>query len=498
MLRALVAALLAAALLPSGAVAATKPSVPACALGTSAADARGFYAPALARAERRYAARHPTAGPAARRAFSTGVAAWIYGLAPLSVRETVKGFPANQIISFAALARPEVETVVALNVDTAYSTARLDLSGGPLVIDVPGTAGRYYVLQLLDLYSNTIGYIGRRTTGTRAGSYVIVPPAYRGPLPAGLRRVRSPTDTVWLIGRTLVRNEADLPAVASLLRGYTITPLASWRSGSRQASVVLPRFPARLPPLEIPSGIAFYDKLATLMAEEPPSRGDACALRAFRAAGIGAAPSRESAGALAAAPRAAARLLARALRRANASSRRRNNGWLIPGRYVGDYGRNYLGRALVARILLGANTATETVYAFGANDSSGRALSGRHRYRLRFPRGRLPPAGAFWSLTMYDRDGYLVANAIDRYGIGDRTRGLRHAADGSLTLQIQQRPPRGAVRANWLPAPRGRFQLVMRLYEPRRSVLDGSWRPPPLNRFAQVARRIQGPIPRSR
>ncbi len=462
--------------------------MPACALGTSAADLRGFYSPALAQAERRFAARHPAARPAARRAFSAGVAAWIYGLPPLSVRETTRGFPANQIISVGALVDPSVQLVVAPNVDTAYSFGRLDLSGGPVVIDVPDTAGRYYVLQLLDLYSNTIDYIGRRTTGTRPGSHVIVPPGYRGPLPAGVPRIKSPTDTVWVLGRTLARSQADLAAVVPLLRGYTITPLARWPAGVRRPSVVLPGFPELRRPV-IPSGFAFYDALGALLAGQPPPRGDACALRTFRRAGIGPdlTPSSQAEGAvrvaLAEAPLAGARLLSGALRRANAYSRRRNSGWLKPGPYVGDYGRNYLGRAVVARTLLGALTAEENVYLYGFDDSRGRPLSGRHRYRVRFARGNLPPVGAFWSLTMYNRDSYLYANPIDRYAIGDRTPGLRRAPDGSLTLYLQRRPPSGAARANWLPSPRGRFRVIMRLYEPRRSVLEGSWRPPPLSRL---------------
>ena len=460
----------------------------ACALGTSAADLRGFYSPALARAERRFAARHPAAGPAARRAFSTGVAAWIYGLPPLSVRETTRGFPANQIISVGALVDPSVQLVVAPNVDTAYSFGRLDLSGGPVVIDVPDTAGRYYVLQLLDLYSNTIDYIGRRTTGRGAGSFVIVPPDYRGPLPAGVPRIRSSTDTVWLLGRTLVQDEADLAAAVRLLRDYTVTPLARWQAGARRPSLVLPAFPA-LPRREIPSGFAFYDALGALLTAEPAPGGDACALRAFRRAGIGPGrtPSTEAEGAvrtaLAEAPKAGERLVSGALRRVNAYSRRRNEGWLALGPYVGDYGRNYLGRAVVARTLLGALTAEENVYLYGFDDSRGRPLSGRHRYRVRFARGQLPPVGAFWSLTMYNRDSYLYANPIDRYAIGDRTPGLRRAPDGSLTLYLQHRPPSGAARANWLPSPRGRFRVIMRLYEPRRSVLEGSWRPPPLSRL---------------
>jgi hypothetical protein len=406
----------------------------------------------------------------------------------VSVRQTVERFPRNQIVSVAKLADPGTTTVVAPNVDTTYTVSRLDLSEGPLVIDVPDTRGRYYVLQLLDAFSDTFTYIGRRTTGTRAGSYALVPPGFGGALPAGVKRIVSPTNLVWLLGRTLVSSPAEIPAVEPLLRRYGVTPLAGWVAGRRQDPLVLAGFPLR-GETTLPRGLAFFDALGAVLAENPPPRRDRCALRAFAsAAGIGPGRMPSTAtdplirGALAAAVRAAPRLVARALERTNRYSRRRNNGWLISLGYIGRHGRNYLGRAVVARNALGANTPAETVYPLALTDSRSRALSGRHRYRLRFARGELPPVNGFWSLTMYDGRGFLIRNAIDRYAIGDRTRGLRRGRDGSLTIIVQRRRPRGAGRANWLPAPRGRFRMIMRLYEPRRSILRGSWAPPPVER----------------
>jgi hypothetical protein len=415
------------------------------------------------------------------------VAAYVYGVAPLSVGLTVDRFPPNTVVSIAKLVEPAVKTVVLPNHDTTYTVAQLDLSSGPLVIDVPDTAGRYYVLQLLDAYSNTFRYIGRRTTGTKAGSFALVPPGFSGNLPAGVSRIESPTPLVWMLGRTLVRDETETPAVTPLLAGYSATPLADWAAGRPRRPIVLSTFPPQ-PRISLPRGLAFFDSLGAHLRDNPPPARDACALRAFAAAGIGPGrtPSAEAAGAvragLEAARRYGPRFLSAAARRSNAYSRRRNNGWLVPQAYVGRYGRNYLGRAVIARNLLGANTRAETVYPLGFTDSRGRPLRGRHRYTLRFERGRLPPVGAFWSLTMYDRDGYLYANPLDRYAIGDRTSGLRRGRDGSLTLFLQHRRPKGAARANWLPAPRGGFRVALRLYEPRRAVLSGAWRPPPLER----------------
>jgi hypothetical protein len=476
---------IAAALLAtlSAGVAQARPSVPECALGGVRGDARDYYRSELQRAEKRFGG-----SPAARRVFSRGLAAYVYGLGPVSVGRTVLRFPENQLVSIGALTNPSVKTVVLPNVDTTYTVGRANLAAGPRVFDVPGTAGRYYVIQFLDAYSNTFAYVGRRTTGTHAGSYALVGPGFSGVLPAGVKRIQSPTNLVWVLGRTLVKSEADLVRVTDLMRGYRTTALAAWSAGERQAPLVLPAFPAQ-PPTAVPSGLAFYDTLGADLASNPPPAGDACALRAFAQAGVGAVrtPGTQATGvqreALEAAVAAGPRLIERAERRENRRSRARNNGWLIAGRYIGDYGSNWLARAVVARNALGANTRPETVYPLALTDSRGRALSGRHRYTLRFPRGQLPPVGAFWSLTMYDDERFLVENAIDRYAVGDRTPGLRRGKDGSLTIHIGRRAPRGAAaRANWLPAPPGRFRLAMRLYEPKRSVLKERWRPPPLRR----------------
>jgi hypothetical protein len=474
----LLAALLAAVAVSAApaAGAPARPSAPACALGGSAADLKGFFAAELVRAERRFGG-----SAQSRRRFAAAVAAYVYGLGPVSVLQTVQRFPENQLISIAALTNPTVRTVVLPNVDTTYTVGRLQLAGAPRVLDVPDTAGRYYVIQLLDAYSNTFAYVGRRTTGTRAGSYAVVPPGFGGTLPAGVKRIQSPTNLVWVLGRTLVGDAADMPAVSTLMEGYRFTVLSDWVNGGRQAPILLGGFPAT-PAVVIPKGAAYFTALGEILRTDPPPGRDECALRAFARAGIGpgsAGPAREAA----AAARAGSRIVARAERRANRFRVERNNGWVLPGPYVGAYGRNYLGRAVIATAALGANTRPETVYPLAVDDSRGRPLSGRRRYTIRFERGQLPPANAFWSLTMYGSDRYLVDNPIDRYAIGDRTGGLRRGRDGSLTIHVQHARPRSAAAAaNWLPAPAGRFRLAMRIYEPRRPAVNGRWAPPPVRR----------------
>jgi hypothetical protein len=442
-------------------------SVPSCALGTSAADLKGFFASELAKLK--------------QPKLAAATAAYVYGVAPVSIAQTTLRFPENALISIAALTNPTVRTVVLPNHDTTYTVGRIQLSGGPRVLDVPDTGGRYYVIQLLDAYSNTFAYVGRRTTGTRPGTYVIVPPGYKGSLPAGVKRIQSPTNLVWVLGRTLVQDQADMPAVAALMGGYKITALDAWTAGQRQDPLVLGAFPT-VAPVVIPKGPAYFAKLGEILASDPAPKRDACALKVFARAGIGPGKAPTDAPLLNRAIKLGKRVVARAELRADHFGTKRNNGWLLPGAYIGAYGRNYLGRAVIATSALGANTPPETVYPLAVDDVKGRPLSGRHGYTIRFKRGQLPPANAFWSVTIYGKDRYLVANPIDRYAIGDRTKGLRRGSDGSLTIYVQHARPKGAKAANWLPAPSGSFRLAMRIYEPRRSVLSGRWHPPPLQR----------------
>jgi hypothetical protein len=457
--------ILAASLAAAGGAGAAKPAklrVPACALGTSAADLKGFYAKQLAKL---HGAR-----------LQSATAAYVYGLAPVSIAQTTLRFPENTLISIAALTNPETRTVVLPNHDTTYTVERLQLSGGPRVLDVPDTHGRYYVIQFLDAYSNTFAYVGRRTTGTKPGSYAIVPPGYKGSLPAGVKRIQSPTNLVWVLGRTLVQDDADMPAVADLMGQYRMTPLDAWTTGQHANPLILGSFPAQMP-VEIPVGSAFFDRLGEILKSDPPPKRDACAVRAF-APGLSAQASVRVA-----AVKAGKRIVARAEAKADRFGAARYNGWLYPGPYIGSYGRNYLGRAVIATAALGANTRPETVYPLAVDDSQGRPLRGRHGYTIRFPRGDLPPANAFWSVTAYDSKRYLSPNPIDRYSVGDRTKGLRRGKDGSLTIYVQNKRPKGAKAANWLPVPKGSFRLAMRIYEPRRSVLNGRWKPPPVLRL---------------
>lgn len=427
------------------------------------------------------AARSPKPNPG-QLARQLGAQAYVYGLALLDEQRVITNFPANTLISVTELSTPAERLVPLPNVDTLYTVARLELAGGPLIVHVPAEHGRYYTLQLLDAYTNSFGYIGRRATGTRAGDYAIVGPGWHGRLPRGTHRIAAPTPTVWLLGRTLVDGTRDLTRVHTIQHEYALTTL----SGASLPRVFLPG--STLHPAALPTGLAFYDALGAAMAKNPPPRADRPLLRRLAAVGVGAGrtPSTER---LSAATRAGLiagvalgrRQLAAYASRLTTSSERRHRGWLVPPAATGRYGTDYRLRAYVAQNALGANVPAEAVYPIAFMDSRLHPLSGRHRYVLHFAAGQLPPVKAFWSLTMYDASLFLVTNPLDRYAVGDRTPGLRRNRDGSLDILIQHRPPRSR-RGNWLPAPSGRFVLALRLYEPRASVIRGTWPLPTLTR----------------
>jgi hypothetical protein len=441
------------------------------------------------------------------RTYAAAEAAYVYGLPLVKVHDTVRKFRfRNTIVSVAALTDPETKAVVSPNVDTAYTVGWLSLTQGPLVIDVPNTRGRFYTIQFMDGYSNSFAYLGSGSTGTRAGSYVLVPPGWNGEVPDGVRIVRSPTRTVWLLGRTVVDDAADMERVKPLLQKYVATPLALWENGVRGRSIVLDRQPNQ-PPSETPTGTDFIATLNQELTIDPPPRRQRCVLRALAPAGVevpddspAAVQAADAANAVAnprgsvlstpendaiiAGTRDARRLVANASARFADVSSAGNRGWSVMTQaWIGDFGTHYLGRAVIATDLLAANVRRIAVYPTSYEDSRGRPLTGRHRYTITFPRGGLPPVRAFWSMTMYQRDNFLYANEIDRYAVGDRERGLRRNADGSLTIYVQHRRPTGAkARANWLPAPAGAFHLIMRLYLPKPSVFSGDYRIPPFVR----------------
>lgn len=483
--------------------------IAACAFGRDIPGLTGYLQTAVGNAADDYANRlsgaNTTTRAHARQVFAAAAAAYVYGLPQVTERATVTHFPRNEIISVAALANPRVQTVVAPNVDTAYTVAWLDLTNGPIVINVPDTGERFYTFQFLDAFTNAFSYVGSGSTGTKAGAYALVPPGYSGALPPGVTPIGAPSNTVWLLGRTLVNSTADLPAVKALQEQYEATPLTAWEQGVRQSPVVLDQYPPSIPKT-IPTGSEFIATLNDEMNIDPPSQAESCALQAMAPAGVevphptaaqsllsdlsdtapplpSVAGDPASSEAVSAGTAAAVQIIAGADTTLNTGSRGANNGWEVLGSWVGDYGTRYLPRAIVATNLLGANTPSQSLYPTASTDVKGKPLDGAHAYTIRFSKGDLPPVHAFWSLTMYNASYFLYANPIERYAIGNRTQGLHPARDGSLTIVVQHdQPATAAARANWLPAPSGTFHLILRLYQPTQAALTGKWKPAPVLR----------------
>ena len=403
---------------------------------------------------------------------------------------SLKSAPMNSFTHAANLAGPG-DRFVSVNNDTLYSIATVDVSGGPQILHVPDADGAYYVIQIVDAWTNNIAYIGRRATGTREAEYLLTPPGWSGYGNGGSIPVAMSTDVVTLIGRWACDGVDDLPRVHGLEAQLTLRPEHDDNrpgDGLEQPSIV-----------GLPEDLAFYERMRTWMADFPPSIGSRSYQERFRPLGLLAAePCRddgsETANALAAGYAIGRQRVEDASRAPGTSA----GGWVLMP-HLFDYNVDYLGigtfdtpdwkihdretayltRALAARVGLWGNHGYEASYAQVFTDDHGERLNGAHTYTVTFPSS--PPVDAFWSLTMYDvPDYYLTANPIDRYSIGDRTPGLRTADDGSITIVMSHdRPPNAS---NWLPAPSGDFRPIVRLYQPRRDVIDGSYELPPVVR----------------
>jgi hypothetical protein len=399
-----------------------------------------------------------------------------------------KAAPLNQFAHIATFPRPEDREVVRPNVDTLYSFAWLDLSRGPVILHLPEMTGRYYLMQLLDAWTNVFASIGTRTTGEQKGNFAIVGPQWRGALPAGVKKVQAPTNTVWIIGRTLTRGPADYAAVHAIQAQYTLTPLSAWgQKYSPPAGKVDPGVDMQTPPVQQVAKMkaaTFFQTLAASLKAEPPLPADAPAMKKFAALGLVAGKDFNPAKLKPAVVQALEAGVQQGQKRIKAKAMKigvLKNGWQMPQPPMGAYGTDYEQRAAVAFFGLGANLREDAVYPTAYWDQEGKQLSGKQRYVLHHDQDQLPPVKAFWSLTMYHQDTFLAANPINRYRLGDRDP-LKYNADASLDLYLQHQSPGPDKEANWLPAPADDFNVTLRLYWPKNNVLNGSWTPPPIQR----------------
>jgi hypothetical protein len=398
----------------------------------------------------------------------------VYELARLRYQQSFnpanpKRLPLNTLQHAHQLADHNSRAVTAPNNDTLYSNANLDLRSGPVRIDVPEFGSRYYSIALVDAFTNNFAYIGKRATGTHAGSYLVAGPGWKGDVPAGVQLIHAPTPDVFLLVRILVDGPEDLEAVHKLQDAIVLT--APVQSSSAQAPL------APLPD----DGSNFVAVVNQTLRDNLPPAQDAAILAKVSSVGIW--PGAEGLSAENEALWKSSFAQAQAELRNSKRPSRLVSGWSYSSAEIGNFGTNYDLRAAVALFGLLALTPEEATYGSAVLDAKGEKIDGSRRYRIHVPKEL--PVDAFWSLSIYevepDGRAFFADNPIHRYAIGDRTRGLKRNADGSIDILVQCEKPAEDQLANWLPAPAsGHDRLSLRLYQPRAEILNGSFAFPAL------------------
>lgn len=381
--------------------------------------------------------------------------------------------------------------VTAPNADTLYTTAFLDVGDEPWVLAQPDMGDRYFLLPMLSGWTDVFAVPGSRTTGGAAQTFLITGPGWTGTVPDGMTELKSPTSMVWLLGRIYCTGTPeDYAAVHALQDAFKLQPLSTWGqdyappAGTVDASIDM-KTPVR-DQVNALSASDFFALLAELMTRNPPAAADAPAMQRFTEIGLAPGQAPDPAHFEGAADRRLPELSYGRIKLHFLSPDgdfTRRNGWSYTTQ-AGVYGTNYLQRALITAIGLGANRPQDAIYPTSLKPGLLEHYDGANAYVMRFEKGQLPPVRGFWSLTMYDEGMFFVDNPIDRYSMSLRTKPA-YEEDGSLVIYIQNASPGADKEANWLPAPEGRFHLMLRLYWPDEnhpSIIDGSWTIPAVTR----------------
>jgi hypothetical protein len=397
--------------------------------------------------------------------------------------------PMGQFVRMRTYPDAKFRDVTAPNADTLYSTAWLDLSKEPYIFSLPDMGDRYFLMPMLDGWTNVFEVPGTRTTGQRAQVYAITGPNWNGELPSGVKRLKAPTSMVWILGRTYCTGTPeDYKACHAVMDKYDLRPLSAYGKDytppEGKVDPAVDMKTAVRDQVDRLSGAEYFALLATLMKDNPPAKEDAPMVEKLARIGVVAGQPFDAskldpaiAKAVAAAPKPAQERIMGHFKTAGSFE----NGWTFTTK-AGVYGTEYLQRALITAIGLGANRPQDAIYPTSTEDATGKKYSGANKYVIHFDKGQTPPVDAFWSITMYDAAYFFVDNPLNKYTVSPRN-DLKFNADGSLDLYIQHESPGKDHEANWLPAPKGDFILMMRLYHPKTtdpSIIDGSWKVPPV------------------
>jgi hypothetical protein len=399
--------------------------------------------------------------------------------------------PMGQFAKLRTYPAVDDHSVTAPNADTLYTLAWLDLSKEPWIVSIPDMKDRYFLFPMLDGWTNVFQVPGKRTTGTKAQKVALTGPGWTGTLPAGVTEVKAPTNMVWLLGRIYsTGTPEDYKAVHALQDQVAAVPLSSYgkpythAAGKVDAAVDMKTAPRDQ--VNAMDGATYFKLFAELMKTNPPAADDAPMVA--KMAKIGLVPGQDFDAAkldpavlkgINAAPKPAQEKISSLAEAVVAGNAKLEHGWLFFPK-TGIYGTNYRNRALITWYGLGANRPEDAVYPTSEGPELIKKYSGANKYVMRFAKGELPPVNAFWSITMYDKNYFFVPNPINRQTVSSRSK-FKTNPDGSIDVYIQNESPGKDKEANWLPAPKDEFVLMMRMYWPKEkppSILDGSWKPP--------------------
>lgn len=428
-------------------------------------------------------------------ALNLGVDAYIYGY-PLVTMDMTKQVmtnvvnpqgmrgPAGRMLNARDYPTSAYHDVTTPNADTLYSTAWLNLAKEPYILHVPNVNGRYYLMQMLDGWTNVFADPGTRTTGTKAHDFAIVGPNWHGTLPKGVTPYKSSTDMVWIVGRTYsTGTPEDYKMVHQIQDEYKLVPLSAYDEeytppeGKVDPSVDM-RNPVRNQVNALDAG-TYFKKLAKLMKDNPPALSDSAMVEKLSKLGIIAGENFDISKidpAVVEGLNEAVKVAQQKIMEHEKNAGTIINGWTLLTK-TGVYGTNYLQRAYVAAVGLGANKPQDAIYPATTVDNKGEKLNGSYHYIIHFGEDAMPPVKGFWSLTMYDDQYFFVDNSLKKYNVSSRNH-FKPNADGSTDIYIQHDSPGKDKEANWLPAPEGDFVLMFRFYWPKESLIKGRWNLP--------------------
>jgi hypothetical protein len=398
--------------------------------------------------------------------------------------------PWNQIRNIPRVFTPDDKAVQTPNSDTPYSMIGMDLRAEPIVLTVPPIEKeRYYSIQLIDAYTHNFDYIGSRATGNEGGSFLIAGPSWKGETPTGVKRViRSETEVLLAAYRTQLFNPGDLDNVKKVQAGYKAQPLSAFIGQPAPKAAPAIDFIKPLTPEQQKTSPQFFNVLNFVLQFCPTHPSEKALMERFAQIGVGAGKTFDATKLSPKVKTAIEQGMADAWAEFASLLKRVDAKEVTSGDMFGtrEYLKNnYLYRMAAAVLGIFGNSKLEAMYPIYSVDADGQKLDGANRYILRFGPGQLPPVDAFWSLTMYELpESLLVANPLNRYLLNSTMLPqFKRDADGGLTLLIQNESPGKDKEANWLPAPKGPFLLVMRLYRPKPEALEGKWTAPPLKRM---------------